>query len=126
VEDLLIFAEGVAGMRCQIVVIAPLLLLCGCGKSVAGKYQCDGIPGMTVLELRSDGTSSYSGTMLDHPVTGTGTYAADGGHITVKSDVKTFGSGDSKTVLDERKAETTFEKQANGDLKWILATCKKM
>lgn len=81
---------------------------------------------MTVLELRSDGTSAYSGDMLDHSVTGVGTYAADGAHITVKSDVKTFGKGDANTVLDERKEETTFEKQANGDLKWILATCKKM
>ena len=108
--------------------IVPVLLLCGCGRSVVGKYQCDGIPGMASLELRADGTSAYSGDILDHRVVGTGTYTADGAHVTVKSDAKTFGktASDANTVLDERKDETTFDKQGNGDLKWILSTCKKM
>jgi len=111
-----------------VMAVAPALLLCGCGKSVVGKYQCDGIPDMKLLELRADGTSAYSGDLLDHPVTGTGTYTADDAHVIVKSDVKTLGKtvGDSNTVLDERPVERTFEKQSNGDLKWILATCKKM
>ena len=104
--------------------MAPLLLFCGCGKSVAGKYQCNGIPGMKLLELRADSTSAYSGDILGHPVTGVGTYAVDGAHVVVKSDVKTFG--DSNAVFDERKDEMTFDKQDNGDLKWLLAKCKKM
>jgi len=113
-------------MRNLIIAAAmgPALLLCGCGKSVVGKYQCDGIPGVNLLELRADGTSASSGDMLDHSVTGAGTYAVDGTHVMVKSDVKT--SGGASGVMDEHKSEMTFEKQANGDLKWILATCKKM
>jgi hypothetical protein len=105
--------------------IAPLLLLCGCGQqSVAGKYRCDGIPDMASLELREDGTAVQSGEMLGHQIAGTGTYTADSAHVAVVTDVKT--SGDGGAILDEHKDDMTFEKQSNGDLKWILATCKKL
>jgi hypothetical protein len=108
--------------------MAPIFLLSGCGQSVVGKYQCDGIPGMDALELRDDGTAVQSGDMLGHHVAGTGTYTAAGASVTVKSDVKTFDMTDGKAgaVLDEHQDETAFEKQGNGDLKWVLATCKKL
>jgi hypothetical protein len=110
------------------VSIFPLLLLNGCGQSVVGKYQCHGLPNMAALELRADGTAVQSGSMLGHPILGTGAYTADGGQVTVKSDVKIFGRTDSdaNVVQDERKDETTFQKQGNGDLISELTTCKKI
>jgi hypothetical protein len=54
-------------------VFAPVLLLGGCGQSVVGKYQRDGIPDMASLELRADGTAVQSGEMLGHQIASTGT-----------------------------------------------------
>ena len=103
--------------------MAPMLLLWGCGQSVAGKYRCNGLV-VSSLELRADGTLAESGVFFDHRVVGTGTYTADAAHVMVKGDVKVFG--DANAVLDEYKDETTYERQGNGDLKWIVVTCKKV
>jgi hypothetical protein len=106
--------------------LMPLLLgLSGCGgQSVAGKYQCDGIPGSDTLLLGSDGTAVQQGDMLGHQMMGTGTYKSDGGKITVT--ITSLTADGAKTDIPQDRQETVFERQDNGDLKWILSTCRKV
>ena len=112
-------------MGLAVLPMAVLLALAGCGgQSVAGKYQCDGIPGSDILILGTDGTAVQEGVMLDHAMMGTGTYKQDGDRITVT--ITSLTADGAKTDIPQDRQQTVFEVQSDGDLKWILSTCKKI
>ena len=113
-------------MPMRAVLLMPaLLLLSACGSgSVDGKYQCDGIPGSDILILGSDGTAVQEGVMFGHAMMGTGTYARDGDKLTVT--IASLTQDGAKADIPQDRAHTLFTVQSNGDLKWILATCKKL
>jgi len=93
--------------------------LAGCSKGVAGKYACDGIPGVKELELAADGSYGSKGTVMSDEMSASGTYKVDKAHVSLSG--TTIVPSLSRYYHDGM----VFDRQSNGDLKWVLATCKR-
>jgi hypothetical protein len=113
-------------IQIRAVALMPLLLVlsaCG-GHSLEGKYQCDGIPGSDILILGSDGTAVQEGLMFGHAMMGTGSYKQDGDKVTVT--LTSLTEDGAKAAIPQDREHTIFEVQSDGNLRWLLSTCKKL
>jgi hypothetical protein len=96
------------------------LMLSGCSASARGTYDCTGIPGLSRIELHADGSYVSEGDMLGHEASGAGTYTADAKRLRLSGTDSVEGLSASNPTSME------FEREENGDLKWIVSTCKRL
>jgi hypothetical protein len=105
----------------KLLAVAMLALTVGaCGnKGVEGKYTCNGIPGKDKLELAADGTYQSTGAIMSAPTSASGRYTVDDAHVTLK------GTEVVPSISHYSGDNMVFDRRDNGDLKWILAFCKR-
>jgi hypothetical protein len=91
----------------------------GRSQNAARNFKCGGIPGTKTIELRADGTYGATGSILDHVTSESGRFTEDARHVTLS------GIQSVEGLAEKEKTNMVLDKLENGDLKWILATCKK-
>lgn len=98
---------------------AMLLAFAACSKGLHGSYKCTGIPDITELTLKSDGSYRSNGSISGHATPGSGRFKADANQITLKGSYQVEGL----TVTEPN--EVIFDREKNGDLNSLLSTCRK-